>query len=103
VAVAVELVPPLAMGSVPVTFVVKLTTVVDVEPVPPDATGSALVKVTTCAVLMLNAVVATPPAVVVCNANAPSLAAVVFNPALPLVTPLSDRMVDGMLIYLYGA
>ena len=33
-------VPPLAIGSVPVTFVVKLAKVVDVVPVPPLAIGS---------------------------------------------------------------
>lgn len=32
--------PPLAIGSVPVTFVVRLQYVVDVDPVPPLAMGS---------------------------------------------------------------
>ena len=34
-------VPPLFAGKVPVTFDAKLTKVVDVEPVPPEATGNA--------------------------------------------------------------
>ena len=41
----VRLVPPLATGSVPVTFVARFTNVVDVVPVPPDATGSAAPRV----------------------------------------------------------
>jgi hypothetical protein len=38
-------VPPLFAGKVPVTFDAKLTKVVDVEPVPPEAIGSAEPKV----------------------------------------------------------
>ena len=34
-------VPPLAAGKVPVTFDAKLTKVVEVDPVPPEATGNA--------------------------------------------------------------
>ena len=41
----VRLVPPLATGSVPVTFVARFTNVVDVVPVPPDATGRAAPRV----------------------------------------------------------
>jgi hypothetical protein len=40
-------VPPEATGSVPVTFDARFTNVVDVEPVPPEATGNAFVNVTT--------------------------------------------------------
>ena len=39
--VEVEPVPPLAMGRVPVTFVVRSTKVVEVLPVPPEAIGRA--------------------------------------------------------------
>ena len=38
----VKLVPPLATGSVPVTFVVRFANVVDVVPVPPLAMGKAV-------------------------------------------------------------
>ena len=41
----VRLVPPLATGNVPVTFVARFTNVVDVVPVPPDATGRAAPRV----------------------------------------------------------
>ena len=38
-------VPPLATGNVPVTLVAKLTKVVELVPVPPDATGRGVSKV----------------------------------------------------------
>jgi hypothetical protein len=66
---------------------------IEVSPVPPEATGKALASVTTWEVLIVTAVVAAPPAVVVCKANAPVLSAVVLIPALPLDTPLSLRIV----------
>jgi hypothetical protein len=66
-------------------------------PIGEPATVGVFAKFTTCAVLIVSAVVAVPPAVVVCNASVPSLLAVVFKPALPLDTPLSDRIVDGII------
>jgi len=64
--------------------------------VPPVYVGW-LVYVTTCVFEMLMAVVGVPPAVVVCNCNTPSLPPDVFSPAEPLVAPLSERMIAGII------
>ena len=51
-------VPPFATGSVPVTLVAKFTNVVDVDPVPPEATGRGAAKVK-----LLKCVIASPTSV----------------------------------------
>jgi hypothetical protein len=70
--------------------------VIDGAETVPAGLVTAPAKVTFWLVSILIAVVAVPPAVVVCRAKAPSFDPVVLIPDVPLVTPLSLRMVEGI-------
>ena len=90
----------LIVGVVIVGLVPNTTAPVPVEvvtPVPPEVTGRALVNVTTCAVLMLNAVVV--PLVASCNT--PEVSPLMFR-AVPLVVPelMMDAIIDSPLLAL---
>jgi hypothetical protein len=67
--------------------------------VPPDPAGRAFAKVVTCVLLIVTAVVAVPPAVVVCRINEPSSPPEVFRPFVPEVTPLSESIVEVGISY----
>jgi hypothetical protein len=50
-------------------------------------------------VLIVIAVVAVPPAVVVCRSNVPSSPPAVFRPVVPETTPLSESIVEVGISY----
>lgn len=67
----------------------------EVKPVPPEAAGKALVKVTFKSVPIDSAVEPLD-----CNAKTPEVSAVVLTPEEPDTTPLSEFMVEANLLLL---